>query len=306
MLSNGLFTIHEFAERAHVTRDTLLHYDKVGLLPPVERAANNYRYYSDTQFSIMKYIRILQELGMTLEEIKELKDKRSPERFAKLYTEQIAQIDQKIEDWVRARKLLLTLQKNVKSVENIDEGKISVEFLPAEAIVLGELNDFSRGRKSHDAVFSFRNDISEKYPELDLNFPIWATYSQESVKRGECDLPERFYYYNPEGYDRRPAGQYAIGYTRGDYGQNRALLKRLCEFIDANNYEICGNAYEEYPLDELCIVNESEYLIRIMIRVRTKGYHQYEPTSSISSRLRLKHFKYRGHSGVLRSSQEET
>ena len=270
MMKNGFFSIHEFAERSHVTRDTLLHYDRLGLLVPAVRAENNYRYYSSNQLAIMKIIRVLQQLGMSLEEIKELKDKRTPELFIKMGTEQISQIDKKIDDLMRARKLLLTYMKTIQSVKAIDEDAIIIKFLPAEPIILGELNDFSRGRKDYDAELSFYRDIKNKYPDIDLNYPIWATFSQESLKRGEYNKPERFYFYNPEGYDRKPAGMYAIGYTRAKYGQNDELFKRLFDYIEKNGFEICGNAYEEYPLDEACIVEDTNYLIRILIEVREK------------------------------------
>ena len=270
MLQNGLFTIHEFAKQCFVTRDTLLHYDKLDLLKPAFRGENNYRYYSSSQLPIMKVIRILQNLGMSLEDIKELKDKRTPEVFAQVLEEQLAELDKKIEQLSRARNLMFTQRKIIKSVESIDENAVSIQFLPAEAIALGELNDFSRGKKIYDAERVFYINISRKYPDLDLNYPVWATFSQEAMKRKSYDKPERFYVYNPEGYDRRSAGLYAVGYTRGGYGENSALFERLFDYIKANNFEICGDAYEEYPLDEFCVVNEADYLIRIMIEVREK------------------------------------
>jgi len=270
MLQNGLFTIHEFANQCFITRDTLLHYDKLDLLKPAFRGENNYRYYSSSQLSIIKIIRILQNLGMSLSEIKALKDKRTPEVFSQILQDQLIELDKKIEQLSRARNLMFTQLKVIQSVENIDENAISIQFLPAEAIALGELNDFSRGKKDYDAERDFYINIRRKYPDLDLNYPVWATFSQETVKRKNYDKPERFYVYNPEGYDRRPAGLYAIGYTRGGYGQNSALFERLFEYIKKNNFEICGNAYEEYPLDEFCVISETDYLMRLMIEVREK------------------------------------
>jgi len=271
MIENALFTITEFAELSRTTRDTLLYYDKMGLLVPALRAENNYRYYSPNQIPIMKVINTMQQLGMTLEEIKNLEYRRTPEIAEKVLKEQIVEIDKKIDEWTRARKLLLTMQKTIQSVSHIEEDTITIKFLPAEAIILGELNDFSRNRKVHDAEYSFYKDVSAKYPNLDLNYPMWATFSQESVKRGEYNWPERFYFYHPDGYDRKPAGLYAVGYARGKYGQNGSLFKRMLEYIERNNFEICGNAYEEYPLNEMSIADETNYLIRLMVVVCEKG-----------------------------------
>jgi len=135
---------------------------------------------------------------------------------------------------------------------------------------LGDINDYSRDRTDHDALLSFYNDISMKYPEIDLNYPVWATCSQERIKRGDWSCPDRFYFYNPEGYDRRPAGLYAIGYKRGGYRSNGDLFSRIVSYIDSRDYEICGDAYEEYPVNEICAIDDNDYLIRVMIAVRKK------------------------------------
>ena len=270
MAESGLLSISDFAEFSRTTRDTLLHYDRIGLLSPVLRGENNYRYYSSSQLAIVNVIRTFQQLGMSLEDISGLRDRRTPELANMVFERQIEEIDKKIEEWVRARKLSLTLKKAIDSASNIEENAITVRFLPAEAIILGDLNDYSRDRTDYDALLSFYNDIGNKYPDLDLNYPVWATYSEERLKQREWSHPDRYYFYNPEGYDRRPAALYAIGYIRGGYSPNNELYGRLVDYIDANGYEICGDAYEEYPLNEICAIDDKDYLIRLMITVREK------------------------------------
>jgi len=270
MHTTGLLSISDFAEFSRTTRDTLLHYDRIGLLSPVIRGDNNYRYYSGNQLPIVNVIRTFQQLGMSLDEIMRLKDHRTPELANTVFERQIEEIDNKINEWVSARKLLLTLKKAITSVSGIDESVITVKHLPAEAIVLGEINDYSRDRTDYDTLLSFYHDIAQKYPNIDPNYPVWAMYSQNQLIERDWSNPERYYFYNPDGYDRKPAALYAIGYTRGGYKPNNELYERLEEFIIKNNYEICGNAYEEYPINEICAINDHDYLIRIMITVRKK------------------------------------
>jgi DNA-binding transcriptional MerR regulator len=266
----GLFSISDFAKFSRVTRDTLLHYDRIGLLSPATRGENNYRQYSGHQLAVVNVIRTLQQLGMTLDEIKGLKDRRTPELTSEVLERQIEKIDKTIKDWIRARKLLLTLRKTINSAKNINESSIAIQFLPAGAIVMGDLNDYSQGRTFYDTLLSFYRSVSEKYPDLDLNYYVWGNISESRVKRGEWAGADRFYFYNPEGHDRRPGALYAIGYMRGGYDQGDALYRRLIEYIDKNNFEICGDAYEEYPLNEVCIAEPDNYLMRVMITVREK------------------------------------
>ena len=270
MTDNGMFSISEFARYSRTTRDTLLHYDRIGLLSPISRGENNYRYYSVNMLPVVNVIRTLQQLGMTLGEIKRLRNRRTPELADEVFRYQIGKIDKKIEEWIQARKLLLTLQKTIHSVAHIEESVITIRFMPAEAIVLGDINDFSRGRTVLDALVDFYHASSGKYPSMDLNYPVWATYSGERIKNGDWKNPERYYFYNPEGYDRKPASLYAIGYTRGGYGQTDELYTRLTEYINKNGFEICGDAYEEYPLNEVCVTNNENYLIRVMVAVKEK------------------------------------
>jgi len=270
MIDDDFFSISDFAEFSRTTRDTLLYYDKIGLLSPAFRKANNYRYYSIGQLAVINLIRTLQDLGMSLEEIKELKDQRTPERVGEVLSTQIEKIDEKIATWVRSRKLLLTLTQSIHSVLDVNENEITVQYRPAEAIVLGDLNDYSRGRTDYDALHTFYHVMSERYPDLNLNYSVWGMFSKERILRGDWVWPDRFYFYNPEGHDKKPASLYAIGYTHGGYGQCDELYTKILDYIDNNGYEVSGDAYEEYPLNEVCINDTGSYLIRVMIAVEEK------------------------------------
>ena len=274
MPKSGLFPVNAFAKFSRTTKYALRHYDKFGLLSPTSRGENDYRYYSAGQLAIVNGIRTMQALGMPLGEIKALKDRRTPKVMDEVYSQQIMEIEKKIAEWVRARKLIVTLQKMIHPVLDVDEQKITTGYLAAEAIVLGGLNDYSRGRDDYDALLTFYHAISDKYLDIDLNYPVWGVFSKKRIKRGDWRWPDRFYFHNPEGHDRKPAALYAIGYARGGYGQTDGLYRRMIEYIGGNGLEICGDAYEEYPLNELCISDEENYLIRVMIAVRERKYRR--------------------------------
>jgi hypothetical protein len=207
---------------------------------------------------------------MSLDDIKQLRNKSSPKLVDELFERQIDQIEGEINTWVNARKLLTTLKNIIHPLLEVDENTITVEYIPAEPIVLGGINDYNKNKNDHAALAQFYIDCKEKYPDLDLNYPTWAVFSEERIKNGDWVWPDRFYFYNPDGYDKRPAAHYAIGYTRGGYGHCSELYERLIAYIDANGYEICGPAYEEYPLTALCYTSDADYLVRLMITVRKK------------------------------------
>ena len=245
-----------------------MHYDHIGVLKPAFRGENNYRYYSPEQMSDVNLIRTCLSLDIPLHAIVSLHKSRTPESVAEILERQGMLIESKIEELARARKLLHTLKKTISSASLVVEDTIITKYLQPEAIVLGELTDYSQGRTNYSALASFYSDCAERYPDMDLNYPVSCMFTEYQIKQRDWLWPERYYMHNPEGYDKRPGSLYAIGYTRGGYGSGTILFERLIEYIDANGLEVCGPAYEEYPLNEISICERNNYLIRIMITVR--------------------------------------
>jgi DNA-binding transcriptional MerR regulator len=267
----GLLSVNKFAKLTRTTKAAILHYDKIGLLSPVSRGEdNNYRYYRREQLASVNFIRTFQALGMPLDEIRELKQTLNPKTAEKFYTLQLEKINTKIEEWIQAKKLVLTLQKSMDSVANINEKEITVQFMPAEAITLGGLNDYSRGRDGYDVLLSFYQEMSKQYPNIDLNYTVWGILTKERVVQKDWARPDRLYFNNPDGHDRKPAALYAIGYNRSAYGLGGELYERLLKYIENNGYLICGDFYEEHPLNEICEGSADKYLMRVMVPIRKK------------------------------------
>jgi DNA-binding transcriptional MerR regulator len=64
------------AKRIGISVRALHHYDQVGLLSPARRSEAGYRLYSDGDIRRLQQIRSLQQLGLSLEEIRDLLDNR--------------------------------------------------------------------------------------------------------------------------------------------------------------------------------------------------------------------------------------
>jgi DNA-binding transcriptional MerR regulator len=269
-LKNGdLFSVVDFAKISRTTVAALHHYDKLGLLSPEVRGKNKYRFYSLRQVARVSIIRTFLRLGIPLSMIKGLEGRRTPKLALEILTRQVDIIDQRIADMVHSRDLLISTLKSIQSGIDANPEKIAIQFMPSEPIVLGQPNDYSEGRNAYDALFSFYDSIQD-WADLDLIFPVWGVFSEERIKRGDWKWPDRYYLYSPDGHDERPAALYAIGHMCAGYGQGAELYERMVAYIDQNGFEICGDAYEEYPLNELCVVDESNYLVRVMIPVRER------------------------------------
>lgn len=168
-----------------------------------------------------------------------------------------------------SKSLLSTIYDISESVLQYDTKTITVQFVPAQPIILGDLNDYSQGQSNYDALLEFYRKCAKTCSSIDLDYPVWGIISEDRI--GDCKWtpPERFYLFHPEGCDRKPAGLYAIGHTCGDYMDAFKLFERMKQYISENNFEICGDAYEEYPINELSTTS-GNYLIRVMIPVKAK------------------------------------
>jgi DNA-binding transcriptional MerR regulator len=269
-MENGFLSISEMASLARVSRDTLIHYDRIGLIRPAARGENNYRYYSDEQIALVNIVRTFRSLGMSLTDIGELSRNRTPESILAALEEQTRHVDENIGDLIKARQLLVTLKTTIEEAVLIDEALIDVRRQDAESIFLGPQNDYSGGRTIQDALLNFYQYCQKSENAIDLNYSAWGMFTGARIRQGDWNGPDRFYFNNPHAPDTKPAGLYVTGYTRGGYGKSDKLYRKLSSYIIEQGFEIRGPAYESYILNEISIQDPNNYLMRIAIRVNRK------------------------------------
>lgn len=67
-----MYTIGELADLAGVTRKTLRHYDKIGLLEPQTLSEAGYRLYGQAEVDLLQQILFFKEMGIALADIRSL------------------------------------------------------------------------------------------------------------------------------------------------------------------------------------------------------------------------------------------
>jgi Hg(II)-responsive transcriptional regulator len=101
----------ELAEAADVHVETLRYYERRGLMPEPPRRASGYRQYPAESVARLRFIKGAQELGFSLEEIKELLALRVDEsassgKVRQRAQDKVAQIDAKINKLQQMRDAL--------------------------------------------------------------------------------------------------------------------------------------------------------------------------------------------------------
>jgi DNA-binding transcriptional MerR regulator len=107
MPEDGLVPIGDLARRTGVATSALRYYERVGLLPPAERAGQR-RHYPPSVAERVALIRLYQDAGFTLEEIGRMLAARSQGRrgWGDLAERKIAELDARIADAQQAKTLI--------------------------------------------------------------------------------------------------------------------------------------------------------------------------------------------------------
>lgn len=81
------FTAGELAAIFSISKQTLLYYDKIGLLSPEFVSENGYRHYSISQYLILEIIVNLRNLNISISNIKEYINARNKNMLIKILEE---------------------------------------------------------------------------------------------------------------------------------------------------------------------------------------------------------------------------
>ncbi|UPQ88155.1 Zn(2+)-responsive transcriptional regulator [Vibrio sinaloensis] len=107
-----MFQIGELAKRCQVTADTLRFYEKNQLIKPAGRSSSGYRLYNESNQQQVNFIIRAKDLGLSLEEIRELLEIRleatehSCAEVKAITSAKLDLIDEKIGELTRIRTAL--------------------------------------------------------------------------------------------------------------------------------------------------------------------------------------------------------
>lgn len=264
--------ISEFAALSGISRSNLIFYNKIGLLcPKMVDETNRYRYYSYRQLDTAGIISVLREIGMPLNEIKSYLSQRSPQRLEITLDKQRKQLESQMSKLKEIQDIIDMRLNMTRNSFNISTEQILLETHLEENLFLGpQLPRIDNLTEAGNYLSDFYEICLKE--NISIGFPLGTLVLQETIQSEQWNQPDFFYCCLPN--DRyptnfvKPQGTYLVGYANTDYGFTETLYKKLIDYMDLNDYVICGNAYEEFILDEISVSNPDNYLLRIAIQVK--------------------------------------
>jgi len=112
-----MIRIGEAVEKLGMSADTLRYYEKIKLMPKVNRNGAGVRFYSDKDLSRLRFIKRAQKMGFSLEEITHLLRFRENPQKAKPKVRKMAH--QKLDEIEQHLAELVSLRNELKLLTNI-------------------------------------------------------------------------------------------------------------------------------------------------------------------------------------------
>ncbi|MGL5694505.1 MAG: MerR family transcriptional regulator [Peptostreptococcaceae bacterium] len=112
------YLIGEVCKLFDITRDTLVHYDKIGLLSPKKDKDNGYRYYDIEDLNCLTDILLFKKLNLPLSDINKAINNSSPKDILNLIEERQVYLEEEIKKINKLQKILSSMKLNVNACVN--------------------------------------------------------------------------------------------------------------------------------------------------------------------------------------------
>lgn len=266
MKNSNYLTVGEVSKILGVNRDTILYYDREGVISSI-REDNNYRYYHKNQIANFKIIMNFKKIGFSLEEIKKVKGyfrERDYSIIMKLMDKKEKMLLNEIEEKKKNLKLLKSNKKMVEYMNEItslnfnnielDDENYRILIKKKKFFCVKDLEeekgvyvDISNCKENYEEYIKtilgkYKNakNLMEQYlygftiPKE--NFEKLEDKKEKFVLRVQIDIYKDKYIF--------PKGKYAILYLDMDIIDEEAI-KMFYKKLKENNCIPCGELYIE-------------------------------------------------------------
>lgn len=268
MKSEIYFTTGDFAKLCEVTKQTLFHYDHIGLLEPHHKDKKGYRYYSYTQFDTMYVIESLKEMEMPLREIKNFISVTTPDTMIELFKEKSRQISEKINNLASIqntieKKILITEQAKSTDFNEIVLTEAGAEYLYLSAPLLNYDDDENKAAISDFYKVCMR-ELHEKYS-------IGAMMKIEDAANRKIESFEYLFaktdYTDALPLIKKDKTMWVIGYHTGQYENVAVTFDAIFDFIEKKKLTPVDYLYAEPILDRISVNDSGKYVTQIAVPV---------------------------------------
>lgn len=242
------FSSGEFARLCGTTKETLRHYNNIGLLKPAKVTENGYQYYSAFQFYDFYFISTFRGTGMNLKELEEKLTETDERAFCHTLRHQLKKIQAEKRELIKKEKLLKrTIDKFDYLYEGDRVGSLELYDMEEEYYIATPVN----GNADDDRVWmeTLKNHLDYcRRGNLNEEYQLTYCWNMEDMQAGNTGKGWSIMSQLAEPADDprfkiKPAGTYACILFR-EYDFSSGQMEKVKEEIRKRGLKICGDAYE--------------------------------------------------------------
>ena len=264
------FKAGQFASLCGVKKDTLFHYEKMGLLKPEKITENGYRWYSVRQLYTFDVISALRRLNMPLADIRNYLEHRNPAAFLSLLEEKQQELAAERRRLAQMESLLTETIRGITLAQATPPGLIRLESCTQEYYVAIPAPDFATYEEK-EYLIQIRPLLVWAREHGSRTLPPGDIIRRESMEQGRFVEDAYYYKIDPAAPARdrhvKPAGTYAVLYHQGSYETLEEASRTLWDWVHDQGMTPLGDLYEEELITFLSTEDTGEYRMRLSIRI---------------------------------------
>ncbi|WP_240839175.1 MerR family transcriptional regulator [Acidaminobacter sp. JC074] len=268
--------IGDVAKYHNISKQTLIHYDRIGLLKPSIVEGNSYRYYTFEDIDKLDLIICLKEAGLSLKEIKAYMVQPSLDESMVLLENQSKKLDKTIEKLLQVQSRINNKISEIKHIKTIDLSKDIREIKKPERVILKY--EIIRDENEKDNFLA----TLKVFRDFIHNHPIYDPYSHyiEGVVISKKDLEARsmsnldsvfIFIDTPAGGENEVVLDECLYICKQHYGSFSGLdttYDDLLDYIEEAGYELAGDAIEIPIITTWSVSSENDYVTDVQIPVK--------------------------------------
>ena len=265
-------TTGELAKIMGITKETLFHYDEIGLFRPAIVMPNGYRYYEFRQMELLDTILLLKELGMPLKEIQKLLGNRSPEKMLEAFSERERKIQEEMKKLKNMKRWIAHRKNKIQTGLQISEDKIWIQKFPKRYYLYSSVevgNEEDNYKKTNELVTRFletnpifKSDYEVAYMQhsKDIEQGIYNRYDNVIVLSE--NRPQKL------SYKILPGGDYLTAYHTGNWRTVGTTYERMLAYIQEHHLLVESDYMERSLIDILAVDDPNSYMAEITVRLQ--------------------------------------
>ena len=274
---DAYFTAGELANLFGISKQTLLYYDKIGLLSPDFICEKGYRHYSIQQYLDLEIIVNLRSFNISIPDIKTYLEKRSKNDFIDL----VARKEKECMAIIKENQAIIKSLETINDIAKSDKPLVfDKPLLTVQDERLMRVTPVSEKDSGKDRIILFtKHSQNTFHNKKSLERHVGWIISQNDLFVEHNAHPTKAYFsfvlntpkHKSNSMVTIPAGMYLEIYFKGTYYKNFSkLVNLISKFMELNELEPIGDIYILTMENHLFYKDTNEYINKIFLNVKKK------------------------------------